>query len=152
MLLYLNGWKVQHTVIRTKTKSKYSNHENNLSLTNEIRTIKAKGRERPIWAAWWRRGGQAAVEAEQIDDEALTGVKDLRGSFIFVLHRFSYLSGWIFEFDSVWVWDKIFPILHFWYVVENWIGSIKECECVRWWKQWDVNMKGVYPCVVETMD
>ena len=29
------------------------------------------------------------MEAEQIDDEALTGVKDLRGSFIFVLHRFS---------------------------------------------------------------
>jgi len=29
------------------------------------------------------------VEAEQIDDEALTGVKDLCGSFIFVLHLFS---------------------------------------------------------------
>ena len=45
-----------------------------------------------------------AVEAEQIDDEALTGVKDLRGSFIFVLHRFSIslvesLSLTLFEFE-----------------------------------------------------
>ncbi|KAK7844941.1 hypothetical protein CFP56_010144, partial [Quercus suber] len=80
----------------TKTQSKYSNHENNLShKPNEIRTIKAKRRERSIWAAWWWRGGQAAVVAEQIDDEALTGVKDLRGSFIVVLHApVLYLSEW----------------------------------------------------------
>ena len=33
---------------------------------------------------------------------------------------------------SLWVWDKIFHILNFWYVVENWIGIIKECV---WWSQ-----------------
>ena len=38
MLLYLNSWKVQHTIIRTKTQSKNLNHENVLSYKpNEIR-------------------------------------------------------------------------------------------------------------------